>query len=390
MPTRVITWPAPATETPSPDYTVAVDGVPVFVYQARVRARILQNDGLWTHERECAGERASFAIFDCDGPVTVEVRPARPFTTAQALPGATADVDGEVVRVHLDAPRHVTLLLDGTDQAPLHLFVSAPETDAPDPADSNVLYFGPGAHEINTLAPKDGQTIYLAGGAVVYATLPPGTEGIYSDKWKVTFYHGQVLALHDVHGVTVCGRGVLDASRIPHPGFPMISLRGASDITLSGITLRDAANWNVIIKASHDIEVDNLRLISGRLNSDGINSVNAQRVRIHHCFVRNHDDSFAVKTTDPAPPAEEIAVEDCVVWNDWGYALGPTYETRADITGVHYRRCAILFARHWCLGIHVSDSATLRDIGFHDIDIYAPARTASDPAWAALTRACSH
>ncbi len=34
----VITWPAPAEEKASPHYSVEVAGVPVFVYQARVRA----------------------------------------------------------------------------------------------------------------------------------------------------------------------------------------------------------------------------------------------------------------------------------------------------------------------------------------------------------------
>ncbi len=385
MPTRVITWPAPASEAPSPAYTVSVNGVPVFVYGARVRSTIDPIDGLWTHKADCAAEQAAFAIFDCDGPVEVTVRPARPFITAAVLPACPSTVEGGAVRFTLDAPRHLTVLLDDSDQTPLHLFISTPETDIPDPADPHVRYFGPGVHEISTLTLRDGETLYLAGGAVVYAALPPGFAGTYSEQWKVTFYLGEVLTLHNVTGVTVRGRGILDASRIPHPGFPMLSLRGARDVALSGITLRDAANWNVIIHSSAHVTVEDLRIISGRLNSDGINSVNAQHVTIRRCFVRNHDDSFAVKTLEPAPPAEDITVEDCVVWNDWGYALGPTYETRAAITGVHYRRCAILFARHWCLGIHVSDSATLRDIGFHDIDIYAPTRTTGDPAGATLT-----
>lgn len=381
-----ITWTAPESEVPSPDYTVSMDGTPVFVYQARVRAAIKQHPGLWTHETDPVGERASFCIADFNDPVEVTVTVNRSFSTATVLPykaGITLTVDGNTVRFSIEKPQHLTLVLDGSDQQPLHFFLGEPETDIPSPDDPNVIYFGPGVHEITELQPTSGQTIYLAGGAVVKAVLRPNEEGTYNEKWHVTFYHGSVISLHDVEHVRICGRGILDASAVPHPGRPMLHFQGARDITITGITLRDASNWNFVIGSSERITVDGVRIISGRLNSDGINSVNSHGVRIRNCFVRNHDDSIVVKTTQPEPPAEDIQVTDCVVWNDWGYALGVTYETRAAITHVSFTRCSILFARHWCMGIHVSDSATIRDIRFHDIE-YDGLRSPANGAYAAL------
>jgi hypothetical protein len=369
---NAITWSAPTEEIPSPDYTVEVDGSPVFVYQARVRAEILQHDGLWTHRPDPGGERASFAIFDMACPVTVTVRPSRPFTSAMVLPnraGIVPEVSGGCIIFTLDQPRHLTVLLDGTDELALHLFIGEPETDIPDPGDPNVVYFGPGLHEIDTVKVKDGQTVYLAGGAVVRGTLRPGEEGAYSEKWKVTFYHGTVLDLSGVTGARICGRGILDGSLIPHPGHQLVGIHHAEDIRVEGITLRDSPNWDVIIAKSHNVRVNDVRIVSGRLNSDGINSVNSRDVQIRRCFVRNHDDSIVVKTTEPGLPAEDILVEDCTVWNDWGYALGVTYETRAPIRHVTFQRCDILYARHWCLGVHLSDSATVSEIAFRDIDI---------------------
>jgi polygalacturonase len=110
--------------------------------------------------------------------------------------------------------------------------------------------------------------------------------------------------------------------------------------------LRDAPNWNLHIAKSQDVTVEDLRIVSGRLNSDGINSVNAQRVNIRRCFVRNSDDSIAVKAVDPGSPSKDILVEDCSVWNDWGYALGATYETRSPISGVVFKGCDIHQAGH--------------------------------------------
>ncbi|HOF87290.1 MAG TPA: glycosyl hydrolase family 28 protein, partial [Armatimonadota bacterium] len=182
---------------------------------------------------------------------------------------------------------------------------------------------------------------------------------------------------------TVRGRGILDASAIPHPGRSMLNFRDARGITIAGVTLRDAANWNFVIGSSENVTVEDVRIISGRLNSDGINSVNARGVRIRGCFVRNHDDSIVVKTTRPDLPAEDIQVEDCVIWNDWGYALGVSYETRSPISNVTFTRCAILFARHWCMGVHVSDGATIRGVTFRDI-AYSGLRAPAAGAYAAL------
>jgi len=369
---QLVTWPAPASEIPSPDFTVEVDGCPVFVYQARVRAEILPNDGLWTHQRDCRGERASFAIFDIAAPVTVTVRPARDFHAATVLParaGIATETTTAEVRFTVTHPRQLTVILDGSDAALLHLFIGTPETDVPRADDPDVIYFAPGLHEIDGLTIPSGKTVYLAGGAVVKAALPSGETGTYSEKWKVTFYNGSGLTVTQAKGVRICGRGILDGSLIPHPGWTLVNISQSEDVRLSGIVLRDSANWDVIINQSRRVEVDDLRIISGRLNSDGINSVNSQQVHIHDCFVRNHDDSIVVKATAPAPASEDILVEDCVIWNDWGYALGATYETRAPIRRVQFQRCDILFASHQCLGVRVGDRATVSEITFRDITV---------------------
>ncbi len=193
---HVITWPAPMGEPASPDYTVSVDETPVFVYRARVRAEILQNEGLWTHHPDPAGENASFALFDMTAPVTVTIQPARPFRKAALLPvgaGIVPENSDGTVRFTLAQPRHLTLVLDDCDTQPLHLFISLPETNAPQPDDQDVLYFGPGVHELTTLRVQSGQTVYLAGGAIVRAVLASQEQGEYSEQWKVSFYSGIVF-----------------------------------------------------------------------------------------------------------------------------------------------------------------------------------------------------
>jgi polygalacturonase len=172
----------------------------------------------------------------------------------------------------------------------------------------------------------------------------------------------------------------VDASDIPHPGWNMLHFDGATRVRVEGITLINAANWNFVIGRSADIAVHDVRIISGRLNSDGINSVNSRQVTISDCFVRNHDDSIVVKTTRVDAPAEDITVTNNVIWNDWGYALGVSYETRSPIRRILFRGNDILYARHWCLGVHLSDGATVEDIRFEDTTVSDLASTANDNA----------
>lgn len=378
----VITWPAPEGEVASPDYHLEVGGVPVFVYQARVRAEIIKEGRLASHRMGCGGETASFAIFDIRDKVAVTVKPQRAFRTATLLParaGITPGVEEGSVRFEIDQPRPLTLLLDDGDEAALHLLVGHPEKDIPKPDDAGVVYFGPGIHEIQALPARSGQTIYLAGGAVVKAVLRPGEQGQYNERWNIQTYPGVLFDLRDVENVRIAGRGILDGSLVPHPGRNLIGLTNSRRVQLSGITLRDAPNWNVRIQNSEDVVVDDLRIVSGRLNSDGINSVSSRRVEVRNCFVRNHDDSIVAKALDPAVSCEDITVEDCVIWNDWGYALGATYETRSPIRRLRFRRCDILCARHWAMGIHVSDSATVSDVVFEDITVDDPRRYKPQP-----------
>lgn len=368
----MITWPAPASEEASPDYKVTVNGRPVFVYQARVRSQILEHPGLWTHKPGCPAERASFAIFDMAASVPVEIQPGREFKKATVIParaGVTPEIAGGKIRFRMGKPSHLTVLLDGSDEKPLHLFIGEPEKDVPKPDDPNVVYFGPGVHETHGIKVKSGQTIYLAGGAVVKARLSPDDKPKHSDKWNVDFYNGAALSIDGVKDVRVAGRGILDGSLIPHPGWNLIPIRNSQNVRIEGVMLRDSPNWNFVIQQSEDVTVDDVRIISGRLNSDGINSVNSRRVNIRRCFVRNHDDSIVAKATAPDHPCEDIRVEDCQLWDDWGYAIGVSYETRSPIRRVSFERCDVLFARHWCMGVYLSDSATVSDITFRDIGV---------------------
>ena len=312
------------------------------VYLAPVRHTIDTGTRLWSHRVGGPAESASFAAFDFDRPVTVTVRPTRAFSTATLLPSSahvTPRVREGLITFTLERPRHVTLLLDGSNVHPLHLFCSPPETDIPDSHDPQVVYLGPGVHLIDTLELHSNQTLYLAPGAVLRGQLTPQDKGTYSEKWQVTF-HGPLLHAKGASNITIRGRGIIDSSLLPHPARTALLLDGCSNVLIDGPIFLNSSNWSIDIRNSHHVEVQNVKQISGRLNSDGIDSVSSHHVHIHDCFVRNRDDSIVVKTTLPGIPAHDIRVERCTIWTDWGYSLGVSYETRTHL------RCDLHRLRH--------------------------------------------
>ena len=366
----------PLTEKPFPLYTLEVNGAAVPVWSARVREEIHKPaDAGYTHMLNGRTDWCGFARFDFAGTVEVVVTVARDFQRADIAPrsaGITPMVDERTIRFQLDEPRPLTLLLDGRDAEPLHLFTHRPETDAPSPDCPNVIYFGPGEHWVDTIKVRSGQTVYIDGGAIVRATLPAGARGRQGGVLNLFSYPGPVIDVSEAQDVRVCGRGIIDGTLLPHPARNLIRLTRSQRVRIEGVTLRNSPNWHLPIVDCADVVVDGLCGISGRLNSDGVNCVSSRNIRVRDCFIRGHDDSFVVKTTIPDRPAGDIRYERCVAWNDWGYAFGVSYETRADITDVKFLDCDVVFARNWPIGIHVADSGTVANILFERMTIDYP------------------
>jgi len=373
---NVVTWSMPHTEMPSMVYSVSVEGTPIPAWLARVREAInMPADAGWTSMLGGPTEWCSFVRFDAGYPVTVRVTVLRPFSAAEILPrsaGIPTEVDGNAVTFRLDGPHHLTLCLDGCDEHPLHLFCREIETDRPDPTDENVIYFGPGEHWVHSIRVKSGQTIYIDGDAVLRAILPEGAQGKRGGVLNLTGYGHPVIDVDGVEDVRIFGRGIIDGGCLPHPAKNLVRVNQSRGVRIEGLTLRNSPNWHLPICSSEDVIVEDLVGLSGRLNSDGINCVNSSRVSVRRCFIRGHDDSFVVKTTQPDLPSTDILYEDCVAWNDWGYAFGISYETRADIRDVVFRNCDVLFSRNWALGVHVADSGTIGPVLFEGINVYYP------------------
>ncbi|MGD0094112.1 MAG: glycosyl hydrolase family 28 protein, partial [Planctomycetota bacterium] len=339
--TKVVTYPAPAGEKASGDYTVQVAGQPVFVYTAAV----------------LHGGPASFAYFDFSGKVSVKVTATRKVDKAVIRPGSAGTVDaiaggdagaptveGNTITFSLAQPRNLSLELNGSFERPLLLFANPLETDPPKPGDPNVLYFGPGVHEVATTKIESGKTVYLAGGAVVRGKILPGEKPVQERNWAGNKVYENLFCFNNVKNVQVRGRGILDMSALPWHSKCPLSFNNCTGVLVEGIIIKDSPCWCTPVFNCTAVVYRNLKEVCHRENSDGINIVNSQDVVVEGCFLRNNDDEICVKTTapPPAPEGKNILVKDCVVWNDRAYGIGITYETRCNISNLTFKNCAII------------------------------------------------
>ena len=339
-------------ETPSNDYSVSVNGKPVFVYSARVSAVPLNQ--VWPgYQRPMdQTELASFAYWDMSEPVTIEIVSSRPVESIAIRPssyGIKSSVKDNRITFQMSKPGYVTVEVNGTHYA-LHLFASPLEEDAPDPSDPNVRYFGPGIHKAGRIDLKSGETVYIAGGAVV---------------------HGVIYA-KEASNINILGRGILDVSTFGREESPgPISLYRCTNVKIDGIVIRDSNVWAVTPRDCEHLIISNIKLIGlWRYNADGIDIVNSQDATIDKCFIRSFDDSIVIKglkgTGDK--PVKDVKVSDCVIWNDWGRALEIGAETVApEISGITFKNCDIIRTDGIAMDIQHGDRALIRDIRFENI-----------------------
>jgi len=377
--TKTVIYPAPQGITAIELYTVTVNDRPVFVYPVNLCPE-------WPGERlppprqvfeytDSVRKRGpvSFAYFDFAGTVTVRITSQRPVSQATIRPlsaGITPTVAGDVISFNLTKPCNLSVEVNGSDK-PLFIFANPLEVDPPKPGDPNVIYFGPGIHQVGKLSIKSNTTVYIAGGAVVQGMIVPGERPNPELSWAGQRTYGDQFIAYRANHVTIRGRGILEGSSLPWHARMAISIIESTNVRVDGIILVDMPCWNINIRSSENVSITNVRQICGRENSDGIDICSSRNVLVDGCFLRNNDDEVTIKTIKPpATESNRILVRNCVIWNDRAIGLGITYETRVDVRNVLFQNCDIIHDTGLAsLGVHVSDSGTMRDIGFENIRI---------------------
>ncbi len=339
---------------PSQLYQVSVNNSPLFVYPVTINPTGLYRD---------VAAPAAMVYFDFEGQVTVEITAASKVSSARVHPlrrGVKADVQGRTVRFVLTAPGNYVVLFNDSCDEPLFVFANPLEASRPLPGTPGVLFFGPGVHSVGVIELQSDQTLYLAGGA---------------------FVKGRVRSTKATN-VRILGRGILYGGEyrkqdVP-PGERFVTLRNCRDLHIEGIILLDAFAWNIFIAGCQSVCVDNVKIISWRMNSDGINPVSSEDVIIRNCFIKNHDDGISVKgKIELGKRLRNITVSNCVMWQNWMRSFVVGGELAVETTeNIVFRDSDIIFSginpnsagnRDAALGVWNVDACRVRDVVFENI-----------------------
>lgn len=283
-----------------------------------------------------------------------------------------------------------TFEIDGFHEA-LHIFYN-PERDfvsEETKSGRKILHYQAGIHNVGNMEIGSHTSVIIDAGAVVY---------------------GSFTAINS-EDIRICGYGIIDGSkeiRIDHTCiiptsvtmaqlekteytdedltdegvlrgkikdlkclYSCIKFYNCKNFSLEGVILRDAATFCFIPAACENFIIDNVKTIGmWRYNSDGIDIFNCSNAVIKNCFLRNFDDCIVIKGVVGWDKLnnENILVENCVVWCDWGSALEIGAETNADkYNNIVFRNCDIIHASSAVMRIHHHNRAAISNVLYDGI-----------------------
>lgn len=383
----------PEGEKKSQLFKASLNGISVVPEFARVSAMPFNTP--WPgHQRDLSQtEESAFISFESDEAVTLDIKADVSIETAVVRPlskNVKVDiVSADTVRFELSSVGNYVLEINGM-HSPLTIFFNPvrdfkAEAEKAAASGRKVLYYGAGVHEIGDIEIPSHSTVCIDAGALVYGS----------------------ISAFDAEDIKINGYGVLDGSReirssstrlIPvmhtfddeYPYFAKnresfdkfmtdtACLKGllrfyfCKNVSCEGVILRDSSTFCAVPAICENVVMDNLKTIGmWRYNSDGIDVFNSRDIVIKNCFIRNFDDAIVIKGISgwDYRSNENITVDNCVVWCDWGAACEIGAETNAaEFKNFTYKNCDIIHdAAGAMMRIHHHNRADIHNISYENM-----------------------
>ena len=340
------------------DFEVKVNALPCPVRACRVSA--MPFNRVWPGKQRNLSqtELASFVTFSSDEPVRVEVESRRNVKTAVLRPlsrSAAPEVNGNRVSFTLTEHGGYSLEINGVHKN-LHIFFN-PVKNYPD-AENATYFFGPGLHCPGRISLRSGESVYIDDEAIVFGSL-------YAKGQK---------------NIRVFGGGVLDdrgERRILEHCYEdftngCIRLYDCEDVRIEDVILTDSSTWVLSMFYCRGVAIDGVKIVGHwRYNTDGIDVVNSRDVSVKNCFIRSFDDTISIKGIyDFDGIIENVSVENCVLWCDWGHTAEIGIETAAkEYRNVSFADCALIHNQTGAIAIRNGLFSDIHDILYRDISI---------------------
>lgn len=378
----IILYNPPESEEMYTGYSVEVNGKPIKTPAVRVSA--MPYNTVWPGRQRPIEqtELAPMVSFESDEEVTLKIiynTAPKEVTVRPLSKGVNADTDGNSATVVLSHPGSYTVEADGLHEA-LHVFFNPiKDFEIYTKTAKSILRYGPGVHNIGKVELFSDTTIIIDRDAYIYGSfISVNSENVVICGYGVidgsleTRSDEDLLLPYDFSGeITKDREGLLAHLERTHVLDGIIRFYNCKNVHLEGVVLRDAATFAVIPANCASVMIDNVKTIGmWRYNADGIDLFNCRDVVIRNCFLRDFDDCIVLKGICGWDnyDMENILVEHCVVWCDWGRNLEIGAETNAPAYhNIMFRDCDCIHGVHVMCDIQHFDRAEIYDVTFENI-----------------------
>ena len=269
--------------------------------------------------------------------------------------------------------------------------------DACHDAGDGRVYLHNGQFVSGTIRLKDNVTLEVEAGAVLRASRNLDDFPIMPSKYPS--YEGEMVTnkmliyAEDATRISIVGRGTIDGGGdywVDGPyGFPSFSLRprvihfrGCEDVQVRDVTLYNSASWvqsyqsckNMVIsgitvdsRENKDIEKERFADAPGR-NTDGMDLIDCQFVRVSDCFIKSGDDGICLKSFSPDESCSDITITNCVVsTNAAGIKIGT--ETVGTIEDIVVTNCVVFDTQYCGIAVITADGAQVKRVNVANISM---------------------
>lgn len=343
----------------SDDYSVTVNGEEVPVYTCRISKYPFNR--AWPGYQRSATQTdvVSFVNIISDEKLDFKVKVKFPYEKIMIRPYSKEisymDNDGEVSFTIENEGGYVFAPDDFHHT--LYIFNSKPVESPKE--DEVTYYFGPGVHMPGKITLHDNESVYVDKDALVFGC-------VYAENAENLHIFGNGL-------FDDASEGRVDGRCYENTTNGNIKFYDCKNVRVEGVLFRDSACWCVNIFHCEGVLIDNIKVFGQwRYNTDGVDIVNSRDITVKNSFIHSFDDTISIKGIEEYMEydVENILVENCILWCDWGNTCEVGIETLCrSYKNITFRNSDIMKGGFSALDVNNGNTAEISDVVFENLNV---------------------
>lgn len=257
------------------------------------------------------------------------------------------------------------------------------------------IYLHSGTFISGTLFLRDNVILHIEMGAVLRGSEQvndyPDIASDYPTYVSDTMTSKALIYGENLNNIGIEGRGTIDGNgdRIDKrnlndgylfPSFMyrprIVHIRGSKQVQIKDVTLRNSGSWvqtyqectglviagiTVDSRENEDIDQEKREYAVKHRNTDGLDLVDCERVRISNCFINAGDDAICLKSFAPDKKCRDIAISNCIVSSGAsGIKIGT--ETSGTFEDITIQNCVVYDTRGEGIALMTADGARIERV----------------------------